>query len=67
MLYYNQRKGKERYKVMYVILAKWKGDRNAEIWEVNRISNLINAIKMLKAYENNFGNIYHLWIVEIKD
>lgn len=52
---------------MYVIFAKWRGDNNADIWEVNRISNLINAIKMLKAYENNFGNIYHLWIAKIQN
>lgn len=49
---------------MYIIFAKWKGDSNADIWEVNRIPNLINAIKMLKVYENGFGDIYHIWIAE---
>lgn len=52
---------------MYVIFAKWKGDNNADVWEVNRFANLKNTTKMLKVYENGFGNIYYLWIVKIKD
>ncbi len=61
------KKRKERYKVMYVILAKWKGDHKAEVWEVNRFSNLTRTAKMFKVYKNGFGNIYHLWIARTED
>lgn len=52
---------------MYIILAKWKGDNNADVWEVNRFPNLTNTAKMFKVYKNGFGDIYHLWIVRTKE
>lgn len=64
---YNRVREKEReVKNMYVILAKWKGNHNAEVWEVDRLPNLARAAKMFKVYKNGFGNIYHLWIARVE-